>query len=258
VLLELDRGVARLRLNRPEAANALDVELLRALEHAVRSCRGDRRVRAVLLSGEGRNFCAGGDVHAFAAAGERLPEYLRKATAHLQAAAGGLLELEAPVIALVQGYAAGGGGFGLVCAADLVLAGQSARFMLGATRVGMAPDAGLSVTLSRIIGHRRALELALTDRELSATEALELGLVTRVVPDARLREDGDALARRLADGPTLALAATKRLLWEGISASIEDALREEARTVSALGATADAREGLAAVIERRPPRFGAG
>jgi 2-(1,2-epoxy-1,2-dihydrophenyl)acetyl-CoA isomerase len=255
VLLDVDAGVARLRLNRPQASNALDLPLLKALSDAVMRCHGDPSVRAVLLSGEGASFCAGGDVRDFAAKGEKLPDYLREATAHLQAAASGLIHLEAPVVAVVQGWATGGGGFGLMCASDLVLAAESARFLLGATRVGMAPDGGVSVTLQRLVGHRRALEIALLNPVIDARRALEIGLVTRLVPDGTLLDEGLALARDLAAGPTRALAATKRLLWTGLGAAVEQCLSDEARTVSELSGTADAREGLAAVIERRAPRF---
>ncbi len=118
-------------------------------------------LRVLVLSGEGPNFCTGGDVKDFAARGAALPDYLREATTWLGMVAGGLIRLRVPVIAAVHGYAAGGGGFGLVCAADLVIAGRSARFLPGATRAGMAPDAGASVTLSRIVGLRKAMELVL-------------------------------------------------------------------------------------------------
>ncbi|TMD00918.1 MAG: enoyl-CoA hydratase/isomerase family protein [Chloroflexi bacterium] len=255
VLLALDGAVARLRLNRPEASNGLDVPLLRALHDAVLRCHSDPRVRAVLLSGEGKHFCAGGDVRTFASKGERLPEYLREATAWLQASAAALMRLEAPVVAMVHGYAAGGGGFGLVCASDMVIAAESARFLLGATRVAMAPDAGVSVTLSRLVGHRRAMEIALTNPTLTAAQALDIGLITRVVADDALEDESLALARELAAGATRALGATKRLLWDGLGSSVEAQLADEARTVSELSGTEDAREGLAAVMERRPPVF---
>jgi len=155
----------------------------------------------------------------------------------------------------VHGYAAGGGGFGLVCASDLVVAGESARFLPGATRVGMAPDAGTTVTLPRLVGLRRAMEILLTNPTLSAAEALDLGIVTRVVADDGVRAEAEALANDLAAGAPLALAETKRLLWNGVGRSVEECLPDEARTVSVLSGTADAREGLAAVIERRPPAF---
>lgn len=255
VLLDVEEGVAHLRLNRPDVSNALDLAMLKALADAVMRCHGDASVRAVLLTGEGRNFCGGGDVRDFASKGEELPDYLRVVTAYLQMAVGGLLQLQAPVVTLAQGWATGGGGFGLVCASDVVLAGASTRFMLGATRVGMAPDAGVSVTLPRLVGFRRAMEIALTNPAIDAESALAMGLVTRVVPDEQLAAEGRALARELAEGPTRALAETKRLLWTGLGSSVEACLADEARTVAALSGTADSREGLAAVIERRSPAY---
>jgi 2-(1,2-epoxy-1,2-dihydrophenyl)acetyl-CoA isomerase len=255
VLLDIADGIARLRLNRPDAANGMSVELLSALCDAIMACHGHPDLRVVLLSGEGANFCAGGDVRAFASKGEKLPDYIRQATAYLQNAVTGLLRLEAPVIASVQGFAAGGGGFGLVCASDIVISAESAKFLAGATRVAMAPDAGVSVTLSRLVGLRRAMSILLTNPVISAAEALDMGIVTKVVPDTELVSASLALAQELAAGAPKALAATKRLVWAGTGTSIEQCLSEEARTVSELSGMADAREGLAAVIERRKPKF---
>jgi enoyl-CoA hydratase/carnithine racemase len=180
---------------------------------------------------------------------------IREATSWLQTCVQGLLSLQVPVIASVHGYAAGGGGFGLVCASDLVIAGESAKFLAGATRVGMAPDAGVSVTLPLLVGLRKAMEIILTNPVLTAAEALQLGLITRVVPDDVLATQSLELARSLACGATGALGAAKRLVWSGLGARVEAQLPEEARTVAELSGTADAREGLAAVIERRVPRF---
>ena len=255
VLLSLAGGVAHIRLNRPQSANGMSVELLKALYDAVMLCHGTAGVRVVLVTGEGKNFCAGGDVQAFAARGKALPDYIRPATAYLQDSVLSLARLQAPVIVAVQGFAAGGGGFGLVCAADLVIAAESAKFLAGATRVAMAPDAGVSVTLPRLVGLRKATEILLTNPVIDAAEALRLGLVTKVVPDAELANAADALATELAHGAPLALAATKRLLRAGMALGMEACLSEEARTVSELSGTADAREGLAAVIERRRPNF---
>jgi 2-(1,2-epoxy-1,2-dihydrophenyl)acetyl-CoA isomerase len=220
------------------------------------TAHGQPELRVLLITGEGPNFCAGGDVKTFASKGAALPDYLREATSWLQVCVQGLLGLQAPVIAAVHGFAAGGGGFGLVCASDLVLAAESARFMSGATRVGMAPDAGSSVTLPQIVGVRKAMEIFLTNPTLTAADAMGIGLITRVVPDADLLDEALAMARALAAGAPKAQAATKRLVWSGIGARVEAQLPEEARTVAELSGTADAREGLAAVIERRPPAFG--
>lgn len=169
--------------------------------------------------------------------------------------ASALLHVRAPVVTAVHGFAAGGGGFGLVCASDIVVAAESARFLLGATRVGMAPDAGGTVTLAQIVGVRKALEIALLNPTLSAAEALEIGLVTRVVPDEELLAESWTIARTLAAGATLALAETKRMIWEGLGSTVDARLAEESRVVSHLSGTADAREGLAAVIAKRPPVF---
>ncbi|MCU1652903.1 MAG: enoyl-CoA hydratase [Pseudonocardia sp.] len=256
VLLDLDdSGVGRLTLNRPEAANGMSVPFLRALYDALMRCHSEPRLRVLVVSGAGPNFCAGGDIKDFASKGEGLPDYLREATSWLQISVSALMRLNAPVIAAVHGFAAGGGGFGLVCAADLVVAAESAKFLPGATRAGMAPDAGVSVTLPRLVGLRRAMNLVLTNPILSAEEALDIGLVNQVVPDAELTEAADKLAATLAAGAPLALAASKRLLWDGVGRSVETGLPDEARTVSELSGTADAREGLAAVIERRRPVF---
>lgn len=256
VLLDLDdSGVGRLTLNRPEAANGMSVPFLRALYDALMRCHSEPRLRVLVVSGAGPNFCAGGDIKDFASKGEGLPDYLREATSWLQISVSALMRLNAPVIAAVHGFAAGGGGFGLVCAADLVVAAESAKFLPGATRAGMAPDAGVSVTLPRLVGLRRAMNLVLTNPILSAGEALDIGLVNQVVPDAELAEAADRLAATLAAGAPLALAASKRLLWDGVGRSVETGLPDEARTVSELSGTADAREGLAAVIERRRPVF---
>jgi 2-(1,2-epoxy-1,2-dihydrophenyl)acetyl-CoA isomerase len=255
VLDVAEDGVARLRLNRPEASNGMNVELLQALHAAVLQCHADPRVRVVLLTGEGRNFCAGGDIHTFESKGERLPEYLREATAWLQLAAAALIQLRVPVVTAVQGFAAGGGGLGLVCASDLVIAAQSAKFFSGAVRVGMAPDGGSSVTLTQLVGLRHALRILLTNPTLTAAEALDIGLVTEVVADGDVLDRATELVTMLAELPTQALSATKRLVWNGVGASVEQRLAEESRTVSELSGTADALEGLRAVIERRQPRF---
>lgn len=256
VLLDLDdHGVARLRLNRPEASNGMDVDLLIALHAAVLRAHAEPAVRVVVISGEGRNFCTGGDVKTFESKGADLPQYLREATAWLQIATSAIIALKVPVIVQVHGYAAGGGGFGLVCAADLVVAAESAKFFSGAVRVGMAPDAGVTVTLTQLVGLRRAMSILLTNEILTATDALEAGLITKVTADGDLDATVAELASSLATSAPLALAATKRLVWAGVGAGVAGQLPEEARTVSELSGTADSLEGLAAVLARRAPEF---
>jgi 2-(1,2-epoxy-1,2-dihydrophenyl)acetyl-CoA isomerase len=253
-LLELKGDVALLTLNRPDSANGLNIEMLEGIRTCLRSCI-DPRVRVVLLSGRGANFCAGGDVHAFAAQGAALPQYIRRATGLLQEVIAALIHLDAPVIAAVHGYAAGGGGLGLVCACDLVFAAKSAKFLAGATRVGMAPDAGLSVTLPRLVGARKAAEFLLSNSTWTADEALTHGLINRIVPDVSFADMALTIAQQLSSGAPLALAATKRLLWTGIGLGVEAAMPEESRTVAELCRSADVHEGLAAVIGKRAARF---
>jgi 2-(1,2-epoxy-1,2-dihydrophenyl)acetyl-CoA isomerase len=256
VLLTLhDDGVAHVRLNRPESANGLNIELLKTLHEVLMQVHGDGRVRAVLITGAGRNFCAGGDVHTFLSKGEQLPDYIRVATSYLQMAAALLIRMNPPVVTAVQGFAAGGGGMGLVCSSDFVVAGESSKFLAGATRVAMVPDAGVSVTLTQLVGLRKATEILMLNPVLTAAEAKAIGLITRVVPDANLEDEAWALARELAQGAPAALANTKRLLWSGIGQGVEAAMPEENNTQAVLSGMADAREGLAAVIEKRVPRF---
>jgi 2-(1,2-epoxy-1,2-dihydrophenyl)acetyl-CoA isomerase len=256
VLLDLeDDGVARLRLNRPEAANAMNLALLEVLYGALLLCDTNPRVRAILITGEGRNFCAGGDVRAFAAQGENLPNHVREVTVWLNNSISLLTQLTAPVVVAVHGVAAGGGGFGLVCAADLVIASESARFIGPGTRIGMTPDAGTTVTLPALVGFRKAMEIVLTNPTLTAAEALSIGLLNRVVTDDALPGEALSLARQLAAGPREAIAATKRLLWEGIGCSVDARLAAESLTIARVAATPDVREGLASVAERRDPRF---
>ena len=256
VLLTLHAdGVAHVRLNRPESANGLNMELLKALHEVLMQVHGDGRVRAVLLTGEGKNFCAGGDVHTFLSKGEALPDYIRMATSYLQIVASLLMRLNPPVVAAIQGYAAGGGGMGLVCSSDMVVAGTSAKFLAGATRVAMVPDAGVSVSLTQLVGFRKAVEILMLNPVISAAEALAMGLITRVVPDEQLFDSALALARQLAAGAPAALAGTKRLLWNGIGQGVEACMPEENRTQAQLCGMRDALEGLAAVIDKRTPTF---
>jgi 2-(1,2-epoxy-1,2-dihydrophenyl)acetyl-CoA isomerase len=237
-------GVAHIRLNRPDAANGLDMAMLKGLHEVI-----------ARVHGEGKNFCAGGDVHTFLSKGEALPDYIRVATSYLQIVAAMMMRLNAPVVSAVHGFAAGGGGMGLVCSSDFVVAGASAKFLAGATRVGMVPDAGVSVTLTHLVGLRKAMELLMLNPVISAREAMDMGLITRVVDDDKLFEEGLALARQLAAGAPAALAGTKRLLWNGLGSSVDACMPEENRMQAHLSGMADAREGLAAVIEKRAPTF---
>ena len=247
-------GVARITFDRPQAANALDLTLARELEDAANRCSGDPGVRCVLLAGSGDFFCAGGDVVGFAGRGEGLPAHLSELATHLHVAISRLARMRAPVVAAVHGAAAGAG-FSLACASDLVLAAESARFVMAYTGIGLSPDGSGTYFLPRLVGLRRAMELALTNRRLSAREALEWGIVTRVVPDADLAAEAGVLAAGLAAGPTAAFGRTKRLLQGSFTESLETKMELELRALVAGARTADAREGIAAFVAKRRPEF---
>ena len=249
---ELQDHVARITLNRPDAGNALEGEMGRELMHAAIRSSEDRAVRAVLLSGAGRMFCVGGDLKSFA---ERLSAHLKELAGMLHMAISRFVRMDAPLVVAVNG-AAGGGGMSFVLAADLVLAAESAKFTMAYTRAGLSPDGGSTFFLPRIVGVRRALELALTNRVLTAREAQEWGLVTRVVPDAALAAEAQTLAAQLAAGATGAFGAAKRLLHHSSSESLETQMELEAQAIAERSRGADAREGIAAFIAKRAPRFG--
>ena len=251
---ELKDHVARITLNRPDAANALDAEMGRELMHAAIRCSEDRAVRAALLTGAGRMFSAGGDLKSFATQGDSLAAHLKELAGSLHMAISRFVRMDAPFIVAVNG-AVGGGGMSFVLAADLVLAAESAKFTMAYTRAGLSPDGGSTYFLPRIVGVRRALELALTNRVLSAREAEQWGLVTRVVPDASLATEAQSLAAALARGATRAYGAAKRLLHHSMSESLETQMELEAQAIAEQARGADAREGIAAFIAKRAPQF---
>jgi 2-(1,2-epoxy-1,2-dihydrophenyl)acetyl-CoA isomerase len=254
LLFDIQERVAHITLNRPEAANAINLELAKDLMHALMKCDEDPLIRAVLIKGAGPMFCAGGDVKRFAEKGENLPYYFKQITAHLHVAMSYLVRMDPPVVAAVHGSAAGAG-MSLACACDMTLAADSARFTMAYTRVGLTPDGGATYTLTRVVGIKRTLELALTNRLLSAEEALNWGIVTRVLPEKDLIKEATALAGRLAVGPTKAFGSTKRLLQSGLTESFEGQMKNESRSISEMARTADSREGISAFVEKRTPKF---
>src|SRR5436853_1938094 len=220
LLDEVKDHVSRITLNRPEAANALDMEMARDLMHVSIQASEDPAVRAVILTGAGKMFSGGGDLKSFAAQEDRLPGHLKEVALYLHAAVSRFVRMDAPVVAAVNG-SAGGAGMSLCLFADIVLAAESAKFTLAYTRAGLSPDGGSTYFLPRIVGVRRALELALTNRVLSAKEAFDWGIVTKVVPDAELQAEAQALAVQLASGATRAFGAAKRPLHHSFAESLE-------------------------------------
>jgi 2-(1,2-epoxy-1,2-dihydrophenyl)acetyl-CoA isomerase len=254
VALAVAGGVARLRLVRAAARNAIDPAMVAALGPAAQACGTDPAVRAVLISAEGPAFTVGGDLRHLATRTEDLGGALEEMIPDFHRALARLAALDVPVVCAVQGAIAGGG-LGLAWLADLVLAAEDALFATGFAQIGLSGDGGSSWFLPRLVGLRRAQELAIGGRVLTAAEALDWGLVTRVVPRAELGAEAEALAARLAAGPTVAFAHMRRLLRDSWGATLEQQLDAERAAMKVCAGTADAREGVSAFVQRRSPAF---
>jgi 2-(1,2-epoxy-1,2-dihydrophenyl)acetyl-CoA isomerase len=240
-------------MNRPDALNALNMQLKEELADVWRVLVESSEVRAVLLTGAGRAFSTGGDIKQMDP--DRGPDVTRKRMAKLlRDTVIPLARLEKPVVAAVNGHAHGLG-LSLALACDIVYAADSAVLSMAFTRVGLAPDGGASYFLPRLVGLARAKELMFTGRRLTAGEALELGLVGRVLPDEELMPAALDLASTLAEGATVALGAAKRLLNESAMHSIEEMAELEAYGQAIAMSSDDHREGIAAFSERRKPEF---
>jgi 2-(1,2-epoxy-1,2-dihydrophenyl)acetyl-CoA isomerase len=254
ITLEKRDGVAWLRLARPEQANTMNLELSKDLHEAALRCGDDASVRAVVLTGEGRFFCAGGDARYLIGEGDALPRAVREATTYLHAAISRFARMDPPVIAAVNGPAAGGG-VCLVAMSDLALAARSAHFSIAFPQLGFSIDCGGTFFLPRVMGERRAFEFVLSGKRLSADEAAATGLVTRVVDDEKLLAEASELAAKLASGATRAFGSIKRLLRASSAEGLEAHLENESRALAEVVKSRDAREGLAAFAEKRPARF---
>lgn len=247
-------NVAHIVLNRPDDANALDMAMSKDLMQASIECDENPEIRAVLLSGKGRFFCAGGDLASFGRARDNIAAHVKEMTVYLHAALSRFARMDAPMIMAVNGVAAGAG-FSIAASGDLVIAAESSKYTMAYTRAGLVPDGSSTYYVARHIGMRRTAELMLTNRMLSADEALEWGLVNRIVADDQLMDEATALARELAAGPTMAYGEVKKLLQETFSGSLETQMEFEARGIARCAASADGLEGVAAFLEKRKPVF---
>ena len=247
-------GVAHLRFAQPERANAVNPAFSADLRRAMIAIEFDGDVRAVAVTAEGKVFCAGGDLKLFYEAGEALPSVAADMLVDFHAAIYKMNTIPKPFVAGVRG-AAGGAGLSLMSAFDLVVSGESAKYTMAYTRAGVTPDGTSSYFLARHIGLRRMLDLTLTNRVLSAAEAESWGLVNRVVPDDEVDSTTAELARQIADGASYALGLAKRVIYHGYESGLADAGEFEGRTITQTMAGHDAREGIAAFVEKRPPAF---
>ena len=249
---EVADGIGTITLDRPEALNSLDLTLKRELLAALRAADRDAAVRAVVLTGAGRAFCAGQDLkERLAPDASPLDVEVRERFNPLILAIHGSTK---PIVAAVNGVAAGAGA-SLAFACDLRLAAETASFVLAFGRIGLVPDSGSSWFLPRLVGAARAAELVYLGEPVAADEALRIGLVSRVVPADQLADEARAVAARLASGAPRALALTRRALARSLEVGLAEALDHEASLQGLAGRTADHAEGLAAFVEKRPPRF---
>ena len=254
VLYSIADGVATITLNRPQVMNALDLGMIQALRAAAERCAGDASARAVVVRGNGPAFLAGGDVSVFRAHLPSLPQLVREGARELHHAIGALRRAPKPVLASVHGAVAGAG-VSLLAAADVAIAADDAKFTLAYSRIGTSPDGGATWALPRLIGPRRALELMLLSDPVDARTALQYGLVNWITDASRLAADTAAIANRLATGATLALAETKRLVYEGQDSPLAAQLEAEAEAFARCAGTRDFAEGVTAFVEKRKPEF---
>lgn len=256
ILYDATDGVGTITLNRPEAMNAFGGTMREDLLGVLRQASDDRRVRCIVITGAGRAFCAGGDIASMAelqtkndtaVISQRM--IVGSEVVHL------LRAMPKPVIAAINGAAAGAG-LNLALACDMRLAAESARLSASFVKIALIPDWGGTYLLTQLVGTAKAMELMMTGDRIDAAEALKLGLLNRVIPDAEFREEVASFARALASGPAAALSHIKRAAYLGAAGTLAEALETEAWAQRELFLADDAREGMRAFLEKRTPKFG--
>ncbi len=252
VLLEKSDGVATITMNRPEVYNSFNGVLATEVKAALLDCKEDESVRAIVLTGAGKAFCAGQDLQEII--GENAPSLSSILTERLNPLVELIREIEKPIIAAVNGVAAGAGAnIALVC--DVTIAKESASFIQAFSKIGLIPDSGGTYFLPRLIGPQRAMALMITGDKLPATEAEKIGLIYKAVEDGAFYEEVDNFAKRLAKMPTKAIGLTKRALNYSFDNTLERQLAIEDNLQSEASLTEDFKEGVAAFVEKRHPIF---
>jgi enoyl-CoA hydratase/carnithine racemase len=254
ILFEVRDGVGAVTLNRPERLNALDTRTLAELNQVAKQAANDPDIRCLLITGSGRGFSAGADVKEWGQKAEGEDQPTDSWVDLMHGLMSRLYRLPKPVIAAVNGVAVGAG-FDLALVADIRIASNTARFGQVYVNVGFCPDAGGSFLLPRLVGPTRAAELIYTGRIIFADEADRLGLLNEMVEPDALADTAMEWARRLANGPTVAIGLAKENIRQNLTSSFEDALRNERRSGEICGGTEDHKEGLRAVLEKRSPVF---
>ena len=253
ILFEVNQGVARITLNRPDVLNSIHTAMSDEIQEALGQAARERQIRAVLLTGTGRGFCAGQDLDEVRPGGT-VSDFAAHARKAYTPIVRGLRGLEKPVVCAVNGVAAGAGA-NLALACDLVLAAEEASFVQVFAKIGLVPDTGGSFFLPRLVGMARATALAMLAEKITAAQAVEIGLIYRACPAASLDEEASKLALHLATQPTLGLGLTKRLLNAAWVNDLETQLELEAECQGAAGRSADYAEGVAAFLAKRKPVF---
>lgn len=256
VKLTIKKNVGIIRLNRPQVYNAMNDQMSRELSEALKEASENPEIRAVILTGEGKAFCSGQDLGDRTVVQERaeplsLGESVRTRYNPMILVIAGMKK---PVVAAVNGVAAGAG-CSLALACDFRIITPKTRFIEAFARIGLTLDSGSSYFLPRLVGLGKALEIAMTGRDVDAEEALHIGLANQIVEPDKLQEEAFALAERLASGPTIGLGLIKQTLYKGMECTLSEALENEANAQEAAGKTQDFREGVQAFVEKRKPNF---
>jgi 2-(1,2-epoxy-1,2-dihydrophenyl)acetyl-CoA isomerase len=247
-------GVATVRLNDPGSLNALSVEMANALRSALSELAQDSSVRVLVLTGTGRGFCAGGDVQSFYDNRDDPDEVMAAVIAGLHGAVQVLLDVPFPTVAAINGVVAGAG-MGVAMATDLAIATEDAIFTMAYTGIGVSPDGSSTYFLPRLVGTRVAMDMILTNRRMSAAEAVDLGLINRAVSSEDFDSEVSALAEKLARGPTRAYVRSRHLLRSSLGNDPVAQMEAEGQGIMAAGETKDFYEGISAFIEKRRPTF---
>lgn len=251
ILYATDEGVATITLNRPDKLNSFTAKMAGETLHALNAAKGDKAVRAIVITGTGRAFCAGQDLAEATAPGVRIEDVVER---QYNAMVRMIRQMPKPVLCSVNGIAAGAGA-NLAYACDLTYAAESAVFVQSFINIGLIPDSGGTFTLPRLVGMQQAFGQMVLAEKLGAARAAELGMIWKVVPDATLAEEVMAVARKMAIMPTLGIALTKYALNRSQGSSLEQHLLVEAELQAIAGRSKDSKEGVAAFLEKRKPKF---